>query len=172
MKKKSTGPVVKEPPSVYCVKCRLWVNTFEKDPSLIHSDSPPGYKRRPWVCPSCRGDNGSPGLTDLPEPGTLPNPYTKADARSAAMRDLGRPRAARTTAAPQAGPAGPRPRVGTLARYIGGSRCAWLPIGTVGTVTAWYSKVAKTDDPALVQTIAVRFPMKATILGVAYLEEA
>lgn len=52
---KKTVVVVKEPPSQFCGKCRLWIETDERHNAFSEID---GVKQRVslWLCPECRGE--------------------------------------------------------------------------------------------------------------------
>lgn len=54
--------VEKEPPQLYCMKCRQWKSSMEKDPFLPEVE---GQKRCCWICPQCRGDAAPPSAEDL-----------------------------------------------------------------------------------------------------------
>lgn len=55
MAKKPDVAVKKEPPSLFCQKCRLWIVTQEKHGMFAEVD---GVKQHVtgWTCPGCRGD--------------------------------------------------------------------------------------------------------------------
>lgn len=56
MAKAAKGEVpAKEQPQLFCVKCRTWKVTLEKDPGFFSSDAPADFKPTAWVCPGCRG---------------------------------------------------------------------------------------------------------------------
>ena len=54
-KNKEMRAVKKALPSILCCRCRMWVESLERDPS-----TPQFYgsteKPRAWVCPACRGE--------------------------------------------------------------------------------------------------------------------
>ena len=91
-KSKELKVTKQEPPKLQCVKCREWVETMEKDPTVtfnadgrtFRSDGP---NRHAWTCPACRGEVAeNPVASDVAERREAARAISKAD--HAADREL------------------------------------------------------------------------------------
>jgi len=91
IKLRETKVVKHEPRKLDCAKCRTWVESMEKDPSIVFAADGTfqvgGPGARAWVCPACRGDvKVNPEASDVVERREASRAFAKAD--RAATREV------------------------------------------------------------------------------------